>query len=120
LQSSAKLKMSRVPFSWSDTTYTFSRSKNPEAAGHVEAAQAKGSAVVLTIDRTGTKGRRRDSLRGIATAAGKDRDEYPPAMFKEGGLGASVTLIDSSDNRSAGAAMGAALRQYPNDTTVEI
>ena len=34
---------------------------------------------------------------------GKHLDEYPPAMFKEGGSGASVRAIDPRDNMSAGA-----------------
>ncbi|WP_110806875.1 NucA/NucB deoxyribonuclease domain-containing protein [Rhodobacter viridis] len=33
---------------------------------------------------------------------GRDRDEYPPAVFTQGGPGASLRLIPSSDNRSAG------------------
>ena len=30
----------------------------------------------------------------------------PPAMFEEGGEGASVKYVDSSDNRGAGSSMG--------------
>ena len=45
-------------------------------------------------------------FRGTKTKQGKDRDEYPPAMFKEGGEGASVRHIDSSDNRGSGKCMG--------------
>lgn len=35
-----------------------------------------------------------------------DRDEYPPAIAREGGRGAVVTYIESNDNRSAGSQMG--------------
>lgn len=50
----------------------------------------------------------------------KDLDEYPPAMFEEGGEGASVRPISPSDNRGAGASMGNQLRQYPDGTQVKI
>jgi hypothetical protein len=45
-------------------------------------------------------------MRGTKPEKGKDRDEYPPAMFKEGGKDASVWKIGSSDNRGSGASMG--------------
>jgi len=64
--------------------------------------------------------RRRASLKGIKTEAGKDRDEYPPAMFKEGGAGADVKHIDSCDNRGAGSCMGHQCAKYPNGTRVKI
>ena len=44
-----------------------------------------GKPDTLTIDRDNAAARRRDSLRGIETKPGLDRDEYPPAMFQEGG-----------------------------------
>ncbi|WP_251091650.1 polymorphic toxin-type HINT domain-containing protein [Streptomyces sp. Caat 7-52] len=94
--------------------------KYPETAQHVADAQANGHSSVLTIDRAGAKQNRKDSLRGIKTKKGKDRDEYPPAMFKEGGTGASVRHIDPSDNRGAGSTMGKALEQYPDGTRVVI
>lgn len=49
-----------------------------------------------------------------------DRDEYPPAMFKEGGEGASVKHIDPSDNRGAGACIGSQCRDISNGQKVEI
>ncbi|MGC3932149.1 NucA/NucB deoxyribonuclease domain-containing protein [Pseudomonas atacamensis] len=39
-------------------------------------------------------------MRGIETKPGLDRDEYPPAMFQEGGQEASVRHITAGDNRS--------------------
>jgi len=36
-----------------------------------------------------------------------DCDEYPFASTKQGGEAASIRFIDSSDNRSAGAKLGA-------------
>ena len=51
---------------------------------------------------------------------GKDLDEYPPAMFKEGGAGASVRPIDFHQNRGAGAYMSQRLKSVPNGTKVQI
>jgi hypothetical protein len=45
-------------------------------------------------------------LKGKKGEAGKDRDEYPPAMFEEGGTGSSVRNVNSGDNRGAGSCMG--------------
>ena len=83
-----------------------SRTKHPEAAAHVEEAQAAGQPSELTIDRAGAKVRGREALRDYPSKHGKDRDEYPPKMFEEGGKGASVRLISPSDNRGAGASIG--------------
>lgn len=108
--------------------------KYPESAQHIHEAQSGVSfsgppssgvpgsphPTVLTIDRGGADARRADSLRGIATAPPLDRDEYPPAMFKEGGTGASVKYIPESDNRGSGSAMGSALHSLPDGTRVKI
>lgn len=92
--------------------------KYPETAKHVEEAQSgttwRGDdkthgaphPSTVTIDRPNAKQNRKDSLRGIPTKRGKDRDEYPPAMFEEGGKGASVKYITPADNRGAGSSMG--------------
>jgi hypothetical protein len=91
--------------------------RHPETAQHVQEAQngtiwrgdtsTSGTPLpsVLTIDRPNAKANRAASLRGIPTRPGQDRDEYPPAMFEEGGQGASVKYIDPSDNRGAGSSM---------------
>ena len=47
-------------------------------------------------------------------------DEYPPSMFEEGGLGASVKAISIKDNRGAGAVIGNKLRKKPDGTKVKI
>ena len=94
--------------------------KYPESAKHIRDAQAAGHPKVLTIHRPGTKGNRKASLKGIPTKPGKDRDEYPPAMFKEGGQGASVRHIASSDNQGAGASIGNQARGLPNGARVLI
>lgn len=87
-------------------------SRYPLTAKHAEDAIKAGEAKVLHLDREGADDNRDHSLAGIATAPGKDRDEYPPAATSEGGTGADVRLIASSDNRGAGSSMGAQLGDY--------
>ncbi len=96
-----------------------SRSKYPESAKHIEDAIANGQPEVLTIDRAGSKANRKASLKGIDKVHGKDLDEYPPAMFKEGGKGANVRSINPSDNRGTGSTFGHKLRQHPDGTKVK-
>lgn len=94
-------------------TIVISRAMSPQAAQHMVDAQAGGHPQVLTLDRPGADARRAASLKGIPTIPGKDRDEYPPATFLEGGAGASVRHIPRSDNRSAGGQIGAQLAGVP-------
>nr|WP_238583553.1 NucA/NucB deoxyribonuclease domain-containing protein [Anoxybacillus amylolyticus] len=74
----------------------------------------------LTISRKNAKTNRKEALKGHQKVKDKDLDEYPPAMFKEGGKGASVKPISPSDNRGAGSSMGHQLRKYPDGTKVKI
>ncbi len=97
-----------------------SMTRFPESAQHIEDAVAAGKPNTLTIDRANAAARRRESLRGTETRSGLDRDEFPPAMFEEGGQGASVRHINPSDNRGAGACIGAQCRGLPDGTTVRI
>lgn len=115
-----------------DYEITVDSKKYPESASHIQEAQSgtisRGSRQspgapkpsVVTIDREGEEANRDESLRGIPTAPGQDRDEYPPAMFEEGGKGASVKHIDSSDNQGSGSSMGTKLRGLPKGTKVKI
>jgi RHS repeat-associated protein len=96
------------------------KSDYPETAQHVEDAQAAGHPDHLTIDRSGAKRRRKESMRGHSTVPGKDRDEYPPAMFEEGGTGSSVRPISPSDNRGAGSSMGHQCSGLPDGTVVHV
>ncbi|PAD80137.1 hypothetical protein CHH67_01540 [Paenibacillus campinasensis] len=57
---------------------------------------------ICTNDRAGADDNRNESLKGIPTKKGYDRDDWPMAMCAEGGVGASVKYIDPSDNRCAG------------------
>jgi hypothetical protein len=88
--------------------------KYPETADHIKDAQENGQPEVPTIDRKGARDRRADAMNGESTTPGKDRDEYPPAMFEEGGKGSSVRPVSPSDNRGAGACIGAQCRSLPD------
>ncbi len=99
---------------------TVSKSRFPESAKHIEDAVSAGKPNNLTINRSGAAANRRDSLRGVETKPGLDRDEFPPAMFQEGGKGASVRHINPSDNRGAGACIGAQCRGLSDGTRVRI
>lgn len=96
------------------TVVTLSASKYPASAQHVRDAQAAGQPKVLTVDRNGADARRDQSTSKLPTKQYHDRDEYPPAIAKEGGAGASVKHVPSSDNRGAGASIGNQLRNVPN------
>lgn len=97
-----------------------SKKKYPESAQHIEDAIKKGQPDTLTIDRRGASSRRKASLKDVDTVPGLDRDEYPPAMSLEGGTGASVKLINPSDNRGSGSSIAYQLRKYPNGTKYRI
>lgn len=115
-----------------DVEMVVDSSKYPESAQHILEAQqgtthtghgapvARSQPSILTIDRDGADANRTDSLRGIPTRPPQDRDEYPPAMFREGGTGASVKYIDATDNQGSGSSMGSALRSLPKGTRVKI
>jgi Deoxyribonuclease NucA/NucB len=89
-----------------------SRSRYPYTGDHVVDAIAAGEPAILHIDRAGADANRDASLRGIPTRVGYDRDEYPPAVSREGGAGADVRYVPSSDNRGAGTVMGERLSSY--------
>jgi RHS repeat-associated protein len=91
-------------------TIDIPKSKYPASYGHWVRAQAKGKPALVQAGRSKTVQRRAASLAGIPRVRGMDRDEYPPAVFEEGGDGASVEYLPPSDNRGAGAVLGNALR----------
>lgn len=101
-------------------TLTVSKSKYPQAAQHIEDAQKAGVSTTGTIDRQGTKARRKEALKNVPIKKGKDRDEVPPAVINNGGNGSSVRHIDYSDNRGAGRALGWQIDGLPNGTNVII
>ncbi len=97
-----------------------SRARYGEAAEHIADAQRAGHPDVLTIARSGAPANRNASIGGLPKVPGKQLDEYPPAMFKEGGAGASVRPIKPRDNMAAGACIGNACRGLPDGTKVRI
>lgn len=96
----------------------FPADKYPQTASHISNAIENGYSAYCTIDRSGAEENRKASLAYMPTRAGYDRDEWPMAMCKEGGAGASVAYVESSDNRGAGAWIGNQLEQYPDGTRV--
>ena len=86
--------------------------KNDGTIAHARRAVESGKPRVLHIARSLFKAHRAASLRGIPLKHGFDRDEYPPAASSEGGAGADVDYVESSDNRSAGSRMGKQLTPY--------
>lgn len=101
-----------------DYELIFPSDRYPETALHIHGAIAQGYTDVCTIDRAGAVENRKKSLAGIETREGYDRDEWPMAMCAEGGVGASVAYIDSSDNRGAGSWVGNQLEDYPDGTRI--
>jgi RHS repeat-associated protein len=91
----------------------------PETAKHIEDSIAKGKPRIVTVNRGGADLNRAESLKGIATKSGADRDEWPMAMFKEGGKGADIRHIDPSDNRGAGSSIAKALKGAPDGSRVK-
>lgn len=90
----------------------------PESVDHIYSQVGKGNSETMTIDRGGAKQNRRESLRGYPTMSGQDRDEWPMAMFSQGGKGAHIEYIDPSDNRGAGSSIGGVLRGFADGTKV--
>ncbi|BAJ27167.1 MULTISPECIES: NucA/NucB deoxyribonuclease domain-containing protein [Kitasatospora] len=117
-----------------DAEIVVDRARFPESARHIEEAQqgtiwrgdrsqpGRPKPSILTIDKdeAHADANRADSLRGIATRPPDDRDEYPPAMYREGGKGASVKYIPSSDNQGSGSSMGSAVRGLWDGARVRI
>jgi hypothetical protein len=97
-----------------------SRSIHGEAAAHAADAIKAGEPSLLTIDRGGVAANRQASTGALDKVAGKHLDEYPPAMFREGGAGASVRPINPRDNMSSGACIGNACRGPPDGPRAQI
>ncbi|RAV01741.1 NucA/NucB deoxyribonuclease domain-containing protein [Paenibacillus sp. YN15] len=100
-------------------TLHFPADRYPETARHIKEAIAAGESSICTLDRNGAEENRKESLKGIPTKTGYDRDEWPMAMCAEGGAGADIQYIDPSDNRGAGSWVSNQLEQYPDGTRVQ-
>jgi hypothetical protein len=102
-----------------DHTLLFPSDRYPETASHIQEAIEAGHSAICTIDRSGAEENRNESLKGIATKKGYDRDEWPMAMCAEGGAGADIEYISPKDNRGAGSWVGHQLENYVEGAKVE-
>lgn len=103
-----------------DVVLNFPADKYPETAAHIQSAIKNGETPICTIDRDGAEDNRKESLAGIPTKEGFDRDEFPMAMCAEGGEGADIAYVESSDNRGSGSWVGNQLEDYQDGTRVLI
>ncbi|MDI6447182.1 RHS repeat-associated core domain-containing protein, partial [Cronobacter dublinensis] len=103
-----------------DIVLVLTKKQYKEAFGHIEDVINQKNKDIYTISRSSIKINRNESLKDHPTIKGFDRDEFPMAMFKEGGKGASVRYINPSDNRGAGSSIANALKPFPDGTKVKI
>ncbi|PTM53240.1 RHS repeat-associated core domain-containing protein [Desmospora activa] len=101
-----------------DVEIFLSKDNFPETAQHIQDAIAAGYPSIVTIERTGADQRRSEAVSQLPPRSDKDRDEWPMAMFAEGGKNADVRYIDPNDNQQAGNFVGQALRPNANGTRV--
>ena len=94
--------------------------KYPQTADHIRKAQKMGFPEFVSLDRSHAADRRSVSLAHVKANPEKDRDEWPMAVFKEGGAGANVMYVDASDNRGAGAAIGWQMRNFPDGSRIRV
>ena len=97
----------------------FPADRYPETARHIQEAIKSGESAICTIDRNEAEENRKESLKGVPTKKGYDRDEWPMAMCAEGGSGADIEYITPSDNRGAGSWVGNQLDDFADGTRVE-
>ena len=104
------------PGGCADFVLEISRAVYPETAGHIADAISNGQPQHVTLNRPGAGGNRAElrpdmrRARSNCCRTGTDIDEWPMAMFDEGGLGASLREILAGDNRGAGSSINHALR----------
>jgi len=109
-----------LPPAGSVRTVIVDSARHPQTAEHIRIARNRGRPDVVTLDRSGAADRRRESLARKPTRSDFDRDEYPCAVFAEGGAQADVAYIEGSDNRGAGSAIQWQVRQLPDGTRVRV
>jgi Deoxyribonuclease NucA/NucB len=120
LPSTSTATVTEIPPFSSPVMIVWSLARWPNVVDHARDAIALGESATCTLDREGAEANREDSLAGVPTAEGMDRDEFPPAVCDEGGMGADVRLVPSSENRSHGAWWGNALEPYVDGTVILI
>jgi hypothetical protein len=101
-----------------DVILYFPTDRYPKTAEHITEAIESGESDICTIDREGADENRQESLKGIPTKDGYDRDEWPMAMCAEGGEGADIEYVPPKDNRGSGSWVGHQLDDYPDGTKV--
>lgn len=94
--------------------------KYQQTAEHIRRAINQGMPSIVTIERKGADDRREESLENTKIRKEYDRDEFPMAMFAEGGAGADVAYIDSKDNQGAGSTIRWQLHGIQDGTRVKI
>ena len=72
------------------------------------------------VDRNRIDERRKKSLKNVDRNSWFDRDEWPMAVFREGGAGANVVHLEDKDNRGAGSSIGWQMRKIPDGARVRI
>lgn len=94
--------------------------KYPQTAEHIRMAQIMGFPQFVTLGRADAAERRKASLSDVKASPIYDRDEWPMAVFKEGGQGANVVYIEGRDNRGAGSSIGWQMRGFPDGSRVRV
>lgn len=94
--------------------------KYPQTAEHIKMAQTMGFPEFVTLGRADAAERRKASLADVKTSPIYDRDEWPMAVFEEGGQGANVVYIEGRDNRGAGSSIGWQMRGFPDGSRVRV
>lgn len=99
-------------------TVSFSAEKYPTIHQHYVDALNRGEPAILVIDRVGAADRRTRALKGTPTLSEYDRDEWPPAVLREG-WHTDIAYVPSSENRSQGASLGAKIRAWCNGVRIK-
>lgn len=94
--------------------------KYPQTAEHIRMAQTMGFPEFVTLGRADAAERRKASLADVKASPIYDRDEWPMAVFEEGGQGANVVYIEGRDNRGAGSSIGWQMRGFPDGSRVRV
>ena len=94
--------------------------KYPQTAEHIRTAQSIGFPEFVTLGRADAAVRRKASLADVKTSPIYDRDEWPMAVFEEGGQGANVVYVDGHDNRGAGSSISWQMRNFPDGSRVRV
>lgn len=94
--------------------------KYPQTAEHIRMAQTMGFPEFVTLGRADAAERRKASLADVKASQIYDRDEWPMAVFEEGGQRANIVYIEGRDNRGAGSSIGWQMRGFPDGSRVRV